>query len=132
PMDRPDETAASPSTAAAKTPGSLPANLLSQIQLKLISNEKGTLKFEVRNGTGWMLRGVSINMHRWSQHGPGALNDATTNIELTPGNETGAKPYRSAVFTAEVGDFVNEIKTDYGQGPVSDQTYFNSTVVQAI
>jgi hypothetical protein len=31
----------------------LPANLLGQIQLKLISDE-GTLKFEVHNGTGWV------------------------------------------------------------------------------
>lgn len=44
PMDRPDEIAALPSTMAAKKPGPLPANLLGQIQLKLISNEKGTLK----------------------------------------------------------------------------------------
>jgi S1-C subfamily serine protease len=57
PTDRPEEIAASPSPAAHKTPGPLPANLLSQIQLKLISNEKGTLKFEVHNRTGWMLRG---------------------------------------------------------------------------
>jgi hypothetical protein len=132
PMDRPDEIAALPSTTAAKKPGPLPANLLGQIQLKLISNEKGTLKFDVRNGTGWMLRGISINMHRWSQHGPGTLNHATTNVELKPGNETAAKPYGSTVFTAEVGDFLNEIKTDYGQGPVSDPTYCNTTVVQAI
>ena len=79
-----------------------------------------------------MLRGISINMHRWSQHGPGTLNHATTNVELKPGNETSAKPYGSTVFTAEVGDFLNEIKTDYGQGPVSDPTYFNTTVMQAI
>ena len=43
-----------------------------------------------------------------------------------------AKPYGSSVFTAEVGDFLDEIETDYGQGPVSDPTYFNSTVVQAV
>jgi len=36
---------------------------LGQIQLKLNSNEKGTLKFEVHNRIGWMLRGISINMH---------------------------------------------------------------------
>ena len=132
PTDRPEEIAASPSPAAQKTPGPLPANLLSQIQLKLISNEKGTLKFEVHNRTGWRLRGISISMHRWSQHGPGTLNHAKTDIELTPGNEMAAKPYGSSVFTAEVGDFLDEIKTDYGQGPVSDPTYFNSTVVQAI
>jgi len=29
----------------------------------LNSNEKGTLKFEVHNRIGWMLRGISINMH---------------------------------------------------------------------
>ena len=89
------------------------------------------MKFEVHNGTGWMLQGISINMHRWSQHGPGTLNHATTNVELKPGNEPATKPYGSAVFTAEVGDFLNEIKTDYGQGPVSDPTYFTTKVVQA-
>jgi hypothetical protein len=62
----------------------------------------------------------------------GILNHATTNVELKPGNETAAKPYGSAVFTAEVGDFLNEIKRDCGQGPVSDPTYFNTSVVQAI
>jgi hypothetical protein len=55
-----------------------------------------------------------------------------TNVELKPGDETAAKPCGSAVFTAEVGDSLNEIKTDYGQGPVSGPTYFNTTVVQAI
>jgi len=132
PMDRPDEVAALPSTAAAKTPRPLPPNLLGQIQLKLISNEKGTLKFEVHNGTGWALRSISISMHRWSQHGPGTLNHATSNIELKPTNEATAKPPASSVFTAEVGDFLNEIATDYSQGPVSDPTFFNTTVVQAV
>jgi len=126
PMDRPDEIAPS------KTPRPLPANLLGQIQLKFISNEKGTLKFEVHNGTGWMVRGISISLHRWSQHGPGTLNHATSSLELKPTNEMAAKPYASAVFTAEVGDFLNEIKTDYGQGPVSDPTYFNTSIVQVV
>ena len=57
PMARPDEVAALPSAAAAtKTPLPLPANLLGQIRLKLISNDKGTLKFEVHNGPGWVCR----------------------------------------------------------------------------
>jgi S1-C subfamily serine protease len=132
PKDRPDEIAASPAAAGGKTPGPLPTNLLGQIQLKLVSNEKGTLKFEVHNGTGWMLRSISLSMHRWSQHGPGTLNHAKTDIDLKPVNEPATKPYRSAVFTAEVGDFLNDIKTDYGRGPVSDPTYFQTTVVQAI
>ena len=37
-------------TAVTKRSGPLPANLLGQIHLKLVSNEKGTLKFEVHNG----------------------------------------------------------------------------------
>jgi hypothetical protein len=47
------QVAAVAATAAAKTPPPLTANLLGQIRLKLISNDKGTLKFEVHNGTGW-------------------------------------------------------------------------------
>jgi S1-C subfamily serine protease len=128
PMDRPDEIGTS-STGSPKPPGPLPANLLGQVQLKLISNDKGTLKFKVQNGTGWVVRDISINLHRWSQHGPGTLNHATAAIELKP--EIVAKPYGSGVFSADVADFLDEIKTDYGQGPVADPTYFNTTVTKA-
>jgi hypothetical protein len=63
PMARPDEVAALPSAGAAKTPDHYRRISLGQIQLKLNSNEKGTLNFEVHNRIGWMLRGISINMH---------------------------------------------------------------------
>jgi hypothetical protein len=123
------QIAAVPATAAAKTPPPLPANLLGQIQLKLISNE-GTLKFEVHNGTGWVCGA-------FPQYAPmvagraGTLNHATSSIELKPMSEITTEPYVSSVFTAEVGDFLNEIATDYGQGPVSDPTYLNTSIVQA-
>jgi len=91
------QVAAAAATAAAKTPPPLTANLLGQIRLKLISNDKGTLKFEVHNGTGWVC-GV----------------------------------FPSVCTTAEVGDFLNEIATDDGQGLVSDPTHLNTSVVQAI
>jgi hypothetical protein len=60
------------------------------------------------------------------------LNHATSSIELKPTSEITAKPYASLFFIAEVGDFLNEIATDYGQGLVSDPSYLNTSVVQAI
>ena len=77
------------------------------------------------------MRGISISMHRWSHHGR-ALNHVTSSVELKPTSEITAKPYASSVFTAEVGDFLNEIATNYGQGLVSDPTYLNTSIVQAI
>jgi hypothetical protein len=62
----------------------------------------------------------------------GTLNHATSSIELKPTSEITAKPYASSVFTAEVGDFLNEIATNYNQGLVSDPTYLNTSIVQAI
>jgi hypothetical protein len=59
------------------------------------------------------------------------LNHATTVLNF-PTSEITAKPYASSVFTAEVGDFLNEIATNYGQGLVSDPTYLNTSIVQAI
>lgn len=132
PMDRPDVQPSGTPAALAKTARRLPENLFGQIELKLVSNEKGALKFEVHNSTGWTLRSMTINMHKWSQHGPGTLNHANRNVDLKPSNEMGAKPYGTSVFTAEVGEFLNEVLTDYGQGPVADPTYFNATVVEAI
>jgi hypothetical protein len=72
------------------------------------------------------------------QYGPmvagraGTLNHAASSIELKPTSEITAKPYASSVFTAKGGDFLNEIATDYGQGLVSDPTYLNTSIVQAI
>jgi len=40
----------------------------------------------------------------------GTLNHATSGIELKPTSEIIAKSYASSVFTAEVGDFLNEIE----------------------
>jgi len=62
-MARPDEVAALPSALPRRRPDRYRRISLGQIQLKLNSNEKGTLKFEVHNRIGWMLRGISINMH---------------------------------------------------------------------
>jgi hypothetical protein len=40
--------------------------------------------------------------------------------------------FPSVCTNAEVGDFLNEIATDDGQSTVSDPTYLNTSVVQAI
>src|SRR4029077_8598743 len=96
-------------TAATKTSRPLPASLLRQIQLKLISNDKGTLEFEMHNGTGW----CAGHFHQCAPmvaERADTLNHATSNIELKPTSEITAKPYPSSVFTAEVGDFLNEIE----------------------
>jgi hypothetical protein len=125
------QVAAAPATAAAKTPPPLPANLLGQIQLKLISNDKGTLKFEVHNGTGWVcgvFPSVCTDGRRTGGHAQSCHQQYWTEANERNNRQT----LRIIGFTAEVGDFLNEIATNYSQGLVSDPTYLNTSIVQAI
>jgi hypothetical protein len=131
PPDRPGDSTAITSTSAAREPRELPPDMLDQIRLKVISNEKGMLKFEVQNDTSWALTKIMVSLHRWSQHGPGTLNHATCNVALIPPTQTMGKSHATSVFSAEVGDFLNEMATDYGRGPVLDPTYFNTGIIDA-
>jgi S1-C subfamily serine protease len=131
PPDRPNDSTAITSTVTAREPRELPPDMLDQIQLKLVSNEEGILKLEVHNDTNWALTKVMVSLHRWSQHGPGTLNHATRNVTLVPPIQTTGKPHSTSVFSAEVGDFLNDVATDYGRGPVIDPTYFKIAIVEA-